>query len=124
MSGSSVQRLKRAEQAESSYNSVIQVLGAQDLSQDEQVQALLTATSDDYGAKIGRKFPMAPLVDGSTIPELTSYAALSAPEETLRLFPGLKECKRILVGDCQMDVCAPVSSRSLQNFPKWRGLMC
>ncbi|CAI4214308.1 unnamed protein product [Parascedosporium putredinis] len=61
-------RLKRAEQAESSYNSVLHVLGAQHLPQDEQIQALLTATSDDYGSKIGRKFPMAPLLMGRSFP--------------------------------------------------------
>ncbi|PKS09653.1 hypothetical protein jhhlp_004272 [Lomentospora prolificans] len=102
-SAGGVQRLKSVEQAEASYNSVINILGARELSPTEQVQVLLKASKDDYAVKIGRKFPIGPLVDGTIIPVLTSYEALMDPERTIRLFPGMRKCKRILVGDCQMD---------------------
>lgn len=104
MSGSSVQRLRLVNQADASYNSVMEVLGAKDLSPKEQIRTLLDATREDYSVKIGRRFPIGPLVDGIKIPALTSYKALANPGETNELLPGLRQCKRILMGDCQMDV--------------------
>jgi len=104
MSGSSVQRLALVNQADASYNSVMEVFGAKELSPKEQIRTLLDATREDYSVKIGRRFPIGPLVDGIKIPALTSYKALADPDETINLFPGLRQCKRILMGDCQMDV--------------------
>lgn len=104
MSGSFVQRLRFAELAETSYSSVLGVLGATDLSPKEQLQKVLDTPSEEIVERVGRKFPMAPLIDGESIPVQTTFNSLSDEAQIAKLLPGLRHCKRLLVGDCQLDV--------------------
>lgn len=84
---------------ERSFATAIQLLGC-----NGDVDVLLKASPEDIREKIGRKMPMGPLIDGEKIAAATTYAALADPGRAADLFPGMQWCKRILVGDCQMDV--------------------
>lgn len=104
MSGSSQQRLKPLEASAASYQSVAKALGVADLPTKEKLQRIIETPIEPFMASVGRKFPLGPLVDGETIPTVTTYKALGNSEEFLTLFPGLKHCNRLMMGDCQMDV--------------------
>ncbi|KAJ9149933.1 Sterol esterase [Pleurostoma richardsiae] len=103
MSGSSLQRLRRPEQAEKSYTSVIEAIGAKELPPREQLQRLLDTPKEDLLSKVGRRFPIGPLLDGDSIPETTTFDSLRDGEKFVKLFPGVHYCRRVMMGDCQMD---------------------
>lgn len=107
MSGSSLVKAKTMALAERSFAGALQLLApdgnAADLDAKSQVQRYLDASMDDIREKIGRQVPLVPLVDGELIPRPTTYAALAHKTEAAKLFPGMQWCKRIMVGDCQMD---------------------
>jgi len=106
MSGSSLVKAKQPEVAEKSFNAALDLLGraAEGMSDAEKVERFLTASMEDVREKIGRKVPITPIVDGELIPQATSYSLMADAAETAKLFPGIEWCKRIMVGDCQMDV--------------------
>ncbi|CAK7237570.1 hypothetical protein SBRCBS47491_010024 [Sporothrix bragantina] len=104
MSGSSLQRLRCVAQADASFDSVVGVIEATELPRGEQqLQAVLKAPKADLVTKVGRRFPMGPLLDDDIIPEATTYKVLRDRDALTRLFPGLHHCKRVMMGDCQMD---------------------
>jgi hypothetical protein len=104
LSGSSLQRLKPLEASAASYQSIAKILGLADLPPGEKLQKMIATPIETFMASVGRKFPLGPLVDGETIPAMTTFKALNDSEEVLKLFPGLHHCKRLMMGDCQMDV--------------------
>lgn len=87
-----------------SFDRVTEIFGTRDLSPQEQVQQLLAVPISELRAKVGRQVPLGPMVDGDLIHELTTYQGLAEPSDFTRIFPGTGHCKRIIVGDCQMDV--------------------
>ena len=109
MSGSSLIKAKPLQLAEQSFKTALQLFDgdASPTSDSDQVYRLLTAPMRDIRNKIGRKVPLGPLVDGDLIPAITTYSTLANPAKTASRFPGLNWCKRILFGDCQMDVSPP-----------------
>ena len=108
MSGSSLVKAKPLEAAERSFKTAVQLLSSEDegapLSDADQVAKLVNASMEDIREKIARKFPLGPLVDGEMVPRVTTYAQLADPVATADLFPGRQWCKRVMTGDCQMDV--------------------
>lgn len=108
MSGSSLVKAKPLEAAERSFKTAVQLLSIEDegvpLSDADQVSKLVNASMEDIREKIGRKFPLGPLVDGEMVPRTTTYAQLADATTTAALFPGRQWCKRVMTGDCQMDV--------------------
>lgn len=106
MGGTSLLRPQRAELLETSFGRVAEVLGAKQLSPEEQVQKLLTVPMSEIREKVGRQIPIGPMLDGDMIPVQTTFEGLADSKEVRRVFPGIAHCKRILIGDCQMDVSA------------------
>jgi hypothetical protein len=108
MSGTSLIKAKQPGVAEKHFTMALELLDlngkGQNISKGEQVKALLGASTDDILEKIGRKIPFGPIVDGDRIPRATTFSAMADDSETGKLFPGMTWCKRIMVGDCQMDV--------------------
>lgn len=104
MGGTSLYRPIPQEVAEASFKTTTQRFGIDNLPPEEQVQALLKTPTEELLTKL-RGIPIAPIVDGEIIPAVTTYRALLDPESALRLFPGSKWCERVLIGDCQFDVC-------------------
>ncbi|KAK1777632.1 Alpha/Beta hydrolase protein [Copromyces sp. CBS 386.78] len=98
MSGSSLVKAKSMAMGERSFATALQLLGG-----DDGMEVLLKASPEDIREKIGRQMPMGPLIDGKKIPAATTYAALADPDLAAGLFPGMQWCKRMMVGDCQMD---------------------
>ncbi|KAK4447163.1 Alpha/Beta hydrolase protein [Podospora aff. communis PSN243] len=106
MSGTSLIKAKPLEGAERSFQTAIQLLNpaeASSLSNTAQVQLLLDTPMADIRDKIGRKVPLGPVVDGEMIPRANSFVLMANPTEAEQTIPGTKWCKRILMGDCQMD---------------------
>ena len=81
-----------------------EIFGTKNLCPHEQVQQLLQVSNSELRAKVGRQIPLGPMVDGDMIHETTTYQALAGRSDFRRIFPGAGHCKRIIVGDCQMDV--------------------
>lgn len=104
MSGTSLLRARRPELLERSFGKVVDIFGWNNLSPAEQVQKLLDLPMEELRAKVGRQIPIGPMVDGDVIPEITTFHALANDAEAKRLFPGITHCKKIVMGDCQMDV--------------------
>ncbi|KAK4199004.1 putative carboxylesterase [Triangularia verruculosa] len=103
MSGSSLVKAKQPELAERSFKTALQLLNVSETEETAQIQCLLEVPMEDIREKVGRKVPMAPIVDGDLVPRTTSYALMADTAQTTELFPGMKWCKRIMFGDCQMD---------------------
>ncbi|KAB5580885.1 Alpha/Beta hydrolase protein [Coniochaeta sp. 2T2.1] len=108
MSGTSLIKAKQPEAAERSFKTAMQLFSSSEpgtvpSSNEAQVRRLLTAPMDEIRDKIGRKVPLGPLVDGGLIPRATSYALMADDAEAAKLFPGMQWCRRIMIGDCQMD---------------------
>lgn len=122
MSGSSQQRLRRAEQAETAYTSVLKALNPGELPPKQQIDLLLETPIEDFLAKVGRRFPMGPLIDGDSIPAGTTFRSLRSPDELVKLFPGLHNCKRIVMGDCQMDVSVHLYQTSYNCYSHPQGM--
>jgi hypothetical protein len=69
-----------------------------------QVRRIVETAKNPAIAHLGRKFGLGPVVDGNLVPAPTTHADLADQRKSLKLFPGMRHCKRILMGDCQMDV--------------------
>ncbi|KAJ5779251.1 Alpha/Beta hydrolase protein [Penicillium paradoxum] len=106
MSGTSLLRARRPELLEKSFSRIVDIFGWNNLSPGEQVQELLDLPMDELRAKVGRQIPIGPMVDGDIIPEITTFQTLANDAEVKRVFPGIEHCKKIIMGDCQMDAMA------------------
>lgn len=104
MSGSSLLRPRPVELVEKSFSLIAEVLGAKDVPPDQQLQKLVATPKEEFTAKVARKFTIGPIVDGEIIPKMTKFETLGNEDELMALFPGIRHCRRILTGDCQMDV--------------------
>lgn len=104
MSGTSILRPRRLELVEKSFKLLASDLGAGSAPSELQMQKLLESGNLGSMAKSARKYSLGPVVGGDIIPSLTTYHSLMNQAETLKIFPGIHHCKRILVGDCQFDV--------------------
>lgn len=103
MGGTSLIKPIPLEVADGAFQMVMARLGVDDLSPDDQIKALLKVPVEDLAIKfVG--IPTMPVLDSDIIPAMTSYTALFDPSSASELFPGMKWCRRILVGDCQFDV--------------------
>ncbi|KAE8383735.1 Alpha/Beta hydrolase protein [Aspergillus bertholletiae] len=110
MSGTSLLRARKPALLENSFATITNIFGTGDLPPREQVQNLVDLPLDELRAKVGRHIPIGPMLDGDFISEVTTFKALVNDDNTKRLFPGIYSCKRILVGDCQMDA-TPLAAR-------------
>ncbi|KAF9894102.1 hypothetical protein FE257_009075 [Aspergillus nanangensis] len=119
MSGTSLLRPRSPELLEKSFGRVVEALGLQHHSPEEQVQRLSRVSMDELREKAGRQIPLGPMIDGDIIPRATTYPDLG-DQEASELFPGIHHCKRILMGDCQSDSLVFASRLGARTdiFPK------
>lgn len=103
MRGTSLLRARSPELLEDSFERVMNVLGAKSFSPEKQIQKLLTIPMSKLRAKLGRRIPR-PMVDHDMIPKVTNFKDLAGETTVERVFPGIKHCKRIIIGGCKMDV--------------------
>lgn len=116
MSGTSILRARSPELLQRSFDRVAEIFGTNDLSPQEQVQHLLNVPVGELRGKLGRQIPLGPMVDDDMIHETTTFQALAQRSDFERLFPGAGRCKRVLVGDCQMDVSRTSPSPIIISF--------
>lgn len=126
MSGSSLVKAKPMALGERSFAGALQLLANDETAASDAnapVQRFLDASIEDVREIIGRKVPLTPLVDGDLIPRATTYSAMADKTEAPKLFPGMKWCKRVLVGDCEMDgsAYAPRIAARTDILPKSLG---
>lgn len=89
-------------------------LGAGDASPIQQVRRLLEVPAYELMATLGRKTPVGPFVDGDLIRTSSTFEEILDKEHDLiDFFPALKHCRRVVMGDCQMDVSSHTSPKSM-----------
>lgn len=104
MAGTAFSRPRRPEAVQKAYEALTKELGVAKASPQEQMQTLLReAETGSLGAH-SRKYNLGPTLDGDLVPEALVFRNQVEPEAALKTFPGLRYCRRILVGDCQFDV--------------------
>jgi len=104
MGGSPFLRPAPAQAAETFYGMVTEKFGIKELSPEAQVKAFLEMSTVDLSTKsMGIRIP--PVVDDDIIKDIPSYKAIHDPDNASKLFPSMKWCKRMMVGDCGLDVC-------------------
>ena len=82
----------------------INSLGLDNVRRAEQMQKLLTVPAEHLTTRLGRSIAVAPVIDGDTIPEAASFDIVNDKTNFARVFPGVGFCKRLMIGDCEMDV--------------------
>lgn len=89
------------EMAESTYASVLQKLGIDDLPPEDRFKKLKETDRADWVTKLGPGLALSPVTDkGDKKPP---FYQVDVPEDAASP-PGSKWCPRIILGDCEMDV--------------------
>ena len=104
LSGTALQKARPLELLEKFYGMTLSSLGLSSVPRAEQIQQLLTVPSEDFTTKLGRSIAVAPVVDGENIPKAASFDIVNDKASFRRAFPGVGYCKRLMIGDCEMDV--------------------
>ena len=91
--------------AEPTYQAVLSNLGIDaSLSPQDQLEKLLSTSSDDILSKIGSDVPLLPVLDGDVITSSPNFKQFESPSELRGILPGARWCRRVMLGDCQHDV--------------------
>ncbi len=105
LSGSSFLQPRPLALLEKGFELATAELGATDLSPDDQVKRFLEVPKDEFATKLGRKIPVGPFMDGDLVRTPPTFAdLLDKGHELAESFPALRHCRRVIMGDCQMDV--------------------
>lgn len=105
MSGSLAQPFQSAERGgDRPFSMIADALGGKELSPKQQLQRILDTPKEEFVSTVGRRLPIRPLVDGDTIRVSTTFKLLTDPDEVLKFYSGIQHCRRVMMGDCQMDV--------------------
>ena len=104
LSGTALQKARPLELLEKFYGMTLNSLGLSSVPQADQMQKLLTVSAEDLTTKLSRSIAVAPVVDGDKIPEAASFHIVNDKASFRRAFPGVGYCKRLMIGDCEMDV--------------------
>lgn len=99
---------------ERSFSLAAASLGAGEGSPDAKLQRLLETPQDDFAAKA---VPVGPLFDGDIIREMTKFSQLVENRDIEASFPAMQHCKRLVMGDCQMDVSHAPTHAPVTNSP-------
>ena len=91
-----------------SFEGAARALGTTFSGENEQLEALARVPTPKLIEKLGRNLSVGPIVDGEVIPEQATFDKLRQADDFRRLFPGQRQTRRILIGDCKADVRASV----------------
>lgn len=89
------------EVAQSTYSSVLEKLGISDASSEERVRKLKQTGREDWITKLGPGLALSPVADKDE--KTAPFYQVGVPENTVSP-PGSELCRRIMLGDCEMDV--------------------
>lgn len=104
MGGTSLLRQRPQIRLQRAFDLITAELGADSQSPTNKVQTLLAAVKAKSVGPLGRRYSVGPVVDGDLIPHATSFLSLGTPADVLEHFPGVRYCKKIMLGDCEADV--------------------
>jgi hypothetical protein len=91
--------------AEETYSHCLEALGIQNLSPEDQLKEVVHGPMSTLWAYIPPAIQLLPIIDNETVFEGPTYQALHAgPKEIEAILPGIRWCRRILLGDCKSDV--------------------
>ena len=103
--------------ADFAYKSVLQKLDIDgSLTSREQLDKLMSISTEDILAKVTPDVPLFPIIDGDVITSPAEFSPFESPSKLPKSWPGVEWCKRVMLGDCQFDVspgCAWLSNFSL-----------
>lgn len=90
--------------SEDVYSTIAAALNVDKLSAEERVNYILNCPMEELYSKLPPGLPLIPVVDDDLVKALPTY------KQTLKygpteMLPGMTWCKRLLIGDCQFDVC-------------------
>lgn len=94
----------RLDGAERIFKRVGDILDSRGLSPKDQLNELLSMENGGFFTKFGRRIPVPPVVDGNIVRDIPTFKDLRDETKMKELYPAIRHCKRIIVGDCQMDV--------------------
>lgn len=97
---------------EKSFSMLAVAIGAGKLSRDEQLMMLLQVDQEEFAAK---PVPVGPIFDGDLIRTNTTFKDLTEKQDLESMFPAIRHCKRLVMGDCQMDVSFVPKSVTIFN---------
>lgn len=89
------------EVAGSTYASVLQKLGIDDLPTEQRIEKLKNTDREDWVKKLGPGLALSPVADEHE--NKPAFYEVGLPEDESSP-PGSKWCTRIMLGDCEMDV--------------------
>lgn len=90
-----------SEVAESTYASVLEKLGISDASSEERIRRLKQTGREDWNTKLGPGLALSPVADEDE--KTAPFYQVGLPENTVSS-TGSDWCRRIMLGDCEMDV--------------------
>jgi hypothetical protein len=91
--------------SEISFGIVLQRLGIEGLSSEEQVKFLLELPQEELEIKTrGMPVPLIAVADQDVIHDITKFETLAVAEKRDAALPGLGWCKTIMTGACEHDV--------------------
>lgn len=90
-----------SEVAESTYSSVLEKLGISDASSEERIRRLKQTVREDWITKLGPGLALSPIADKDE--GAAPFYQVSVPANAVSA-PGSDWCRRIMLGDCEMDV--------------------
>ncbi|KIX92996.1 uncharacterized protein Z520_11269 [Fonsecaea multimorphosa CBS 102226] len=104
MSGTALLRPRPTAAVHISFQRICEALGAKDEDSPRvKVNRLVNTPSEDFVTRTARPYILGPIVDEEIIPRVTTFESLREEAEFVKLFPGVLQCKRLLIGDCQFD---------------------
>lgn len=90
--------------AEVAFGIVTNALGLEKVQPAEQVKALLEIPAAELSAKLSKTpFPLAAVIDDDIVKSTPTFARLADTASIEKLFPGIKWCKTLMIGDSQVD---------------------
>lgn len=95
------------ETAEGAYKEVLSLLKiSPDSPPQDQARSILEVSPSVWLQTITPNMPMLPVVAGDIVQRRLTYSEWTQAQSEVQL-PGLAWCRRIMIGDCQFDVCLP-----------------
>ncbi|PCG94964.1 Carboxylesterase, type B [Penicillium occitanis (nom. inval.)] len=102
------------EVAETAYALCLKTLGIQELSETNRVRDIVHGPSPKLWTNIPAYIPLRPVIDNDIVFRGPTHEDFSSgPFQVEAVLPGVKWCRRVLIGDCQSD--ASIFSYSLMK---------
>jgi carboxylesterase type B len=89
------------EVAEEACTPIMRDFGLENVSSEERIKALRTASPETLVSQTPMTVPLLPFLDGDIVTAQTTFAKLATKDHAN--LPGMQWCKHLMIGDCQHD---------------------